>query len=279
MLKRVLIAILLFVSLCLELSAHSLQVQKFGCGKQSILFIPGFACSGDVWKETIETLRNDYTCYTFTMPGFAGASPEENPSFEDWKQQIIRFIEEEHIEKPILVGHSMGGGMSLAVAACKPDLLNSVVVVDALPCLSALYNADFKSFSEADCINMVQWMKAMSDEQFEKQQRLGAATQTTDSLLFERLVEWGTASDRQTYARMFCDYSNVDLRPVLGQISVPVLVLLEPVFKNMSSVIMQQFEKLSSLQVEYAHQGLHFIMYDDKEWFIAQLKNFLNKQK
>ena len=38
--------------------------------------------------------------------------------------------EEKHLEKPVLVGHSMGGGLALAVAADRSDLLKSVVVVD-----------------------------------------------------------------------------------------------------------------------------------------------------
>lgn len=62
--------------------AQSFSVQRIGNGKQSIILIPGFACSGDVWRQTVDTLKSDYTCYVLTMPGFAGVAPEENPSFD-----------------------------------------------------------------------------------------------------------------------------------------------------------------------------------------------------
>ena len=138
-LKAAFVALLLSVS-CLAAEGYSFQVVRQGTGQQTVVFIPGFACSGEVWHETVEAIGNSCTCYVLTMPGFAGVAPEAHPSFEGWKQQIIRFIEEEHLERPVLVGHSMGGGLALAVAAERPDLLKSVVVVDALPCLSALYN-------------------------------------------------------------------------------------------------------------------------------------------
>ena len=239
------------------------------------MFIPGFACSGEVWQETVEAIKDSCTCYVLTMPGFAGVAPEAYPSFEGWKQQIIRFIEEKHLEKPVLVGHSMGGGLALAVAADRSDLLKSVVVVDALPCLSALYNPGFQSQAEVDCTGIVQQLMAQDDAQFARQQRLSAANLTTDSLLCERLVQWGTSSDRRTYAQMYCDYSNTDMRPMLGRVKVPALVLLEFSFQRMAPMVEEQFKELRTIRLEYATQGLHFIMRDDWDWFIRQFKGFL----
>ena len=45
--------------------------------------------------------------------------------------QIAKFIKEERIEKPILMGHSMGGGLTLAIAAEFPELTGKIVIVDA----------------------------------------------------------------------------------------------------------------------------------------------------
>ena len=195
----------LFVSVCVPCLAaeeYSFQVVQQGTGKQTVVFIPGFACSGEIWQETVEVIKDSCTCYVLTMPGFAGVAPETCPSFEGWKRQIIRFIEAEHLVKPVLVGHSMGGGLALAVAADRSDLLKSIVVVDALPCLSALYNPSFQSQVELDCTGILQQLMALDDVQFARQQRLSAANLTTDSLLCERLVRWGTSSDRRTYARL-----------------------------------------------------------------------------
>ena len=125
--------------------AQSFSVQRVGNGKQAIILIPGFACSGEVWEQTVDSLQNNYSCYILTMPGFAGIPPEKNPSFDSWAKQIIGFIQKENIKNPILIGHSMGGGLALYIASSQPNLVKGIVVVDALPCLAALYNPDFQS--------------------------------------------------------------------------------------------------------------------------------------
>lgn len=272
-----------FVGLILSsvlLNAQSFSVQRIGNGRQAVILIPGFACSGEVWKNTVDTLQKDYSCYVLTMPGFAGVPPEKNPSFDNWAKQIIDFIQKENIERPILIGHSMGGGLAIYIASTHADLVKSIVVVDALPCLAAIYNPDFrpKEIKAEEFAELESKMLAMDDEQFRKQVCISAASLTSDSLQYGNLVKWSMSSDRKTYARMYYDYSNVDLRSNVKCISVPTLVLLEYPFKRISSLVEHQFSGLPMLEIEYAEKGLHFIMFDDWEWYIKQIVGFLNKQ-
>lgn len=258
--------------------AQSFSVQRIGNGKQSIILIPGFACSGDVWRQTVDTLKSDYTCYVLTMPGFAGVAPEENPSFDNWTKQIIDFIRKENIEKPILIGHSMGGGLALNIASSNADLVKCVVVVDALPCLAAIYDPNFqtKKISAEEFKKAGAGLLEMSDEQFRRQAYISAISLTTDTLRYNDLVKWSLSSDRKTYAKMYYDYSNVDLRPAIRHISVPTLVLLEHPFKKIVPMVKQQFGSKPNVKVEYAEKGLHFIMFDDWEWYIQHIFDFLN---
>lgn len=258
--------------------AQSFSVQRIGNGKQAVVLIPGFACSGDVWHQTVDTLRGDYTCYVLTMPGFAGIAPETNPSFDNWTRQIADFIRGENIERPILIGHSMGGGLALNIASTYASLVKGIVVVDALPCLAAIYNPDFqaKKISDDEFAEAGVRFIGMSYELFRRQAYISATSLTTDSLRYDDLVKWSLSSDRKTYAKMYYDYSNVDLRSAIKNISVPALVLLEPSFKKIAPMIEQQFRDLTSLRLEYANKGLHFIMFDDWEWYIQQIMSFLN---
>ena len=90
-------------------------------------------------------------------------------------------------------------------------------------------------------------------------------------------MEWGAASDRKTYAAMYCDFANTDLRERIRSIAVPVLVLLEPHFKNIASIVNEQYRKLHGARLRYAEQGLHFMMFDDKEWFMNELTGFIKE--
>src|ERR1017187_8534377 len=81
-------------------NSYPFEVQKTGQGSQSIIFIPGFACSGEVWNDTKATYEAKYTCYTLTMAGFAGAPAQGKPTFQGWERGIAGFIRDHKIEKP-----------------------------------------------------------------------------------------------------------------------------------------------------------------------------------
>lgn len=74
---------------------------------------------------------------------------------------------------------------------------------------------------------------------------------------------------------MYCDFMNTDLREKIKKIECPTLVLLESNVKNIKDLIENQYKNLAKANFHYADKGLHFIMYDDKDWYFEQLANFL----
>lgn len=260
-----------------QISDYPFEFEKSGNGNRTIVLIPGFACSGEVWAETKAVFEKGYTCYTLTMAGFADAEPNPNPSFENWKIGIADFIKDNNIEKPILIGHSMGGGLAMAIAADYPNLIKKIVVVDALPCLTALTNPNFKQQENIDCSITVNQITTLSKEQFHQMQKMSMPQLIQNKEMMETVVNWSTQSDRQTFAQMYCDFSNTDLRERIKGVECPALVLLESNFTNFKPAIEEQFKNLESADLQYANKGLHFIMYDDKEWYFDQLADFLGK--
>jgi pimeloyl-ACP methyl ester carboxylesterase len=256
--------------------SYPFDIKISGKGKQSIIFIPGFASSGDVWNETKLTYEKDFTCYTLTMAGFAGVKPQPNATFTNWETSIVNYIKENKIEKPIIIGHSMGGGLALAIASDYPDLIKKIVVVDALPCLQALSNPTFKSSENPDCSQLVNQMTALTQEQFYQIQTNSISRLVAETSKQELVIGWSVDSDRNTFAQMYCDFTNTDLRKKIENIKCPSLILLEDSFKTIKPAIKEQYKKLKNANLQYSTKGLHFKMYDDKEWYLNQLNNFLN---
>lgn len=254
---------------------YPFSVIKSGQGKQTIIFIPGFASSGDVWNETVDALKTNYTCHVLTMAGFAGEKPEDNPTFENWKDQIATYIANEKIDKPIIIGHSMGGGLALAIASDYPDLPGKILVVDALPCLMALTQPDFKSNPDNDCSEMIDQITNMDEDQFNQMQTMSVGRLSDNESKHDEIIKWSLSSDRETFAKMYCDFSNTDLRKRIEHITAPSLILFEPFFKNMETAINEQYKNLDHAQMEYANKGLHFVMYDDTDWYLNQVKAFI----
>ena len=259
-----------------QISSNLIHVQISGKGKQAIVFIPGFASSGDVWNETKKLFENNYTCYVLTMPGFAGVPADSIATIDGWKQQIAKYIEDKKIKQSIIIGHSMGGLLAMDIASDYPDLIRKIIVVDALPCLSALSNPAFKHKEGNDCAGIINQFKAISNDQFYKMQKGGISQLLMDTAHREQVIDWSMKSDRKTFASIYCDFSNTDLREKISAIKCPALILLEPYFKNIESTIKDQYRNLKTARILYANKGLHFIMYDDTAFYQEQLKAFID---
>jgi pimeloyl-ACP methyl ester carboxylesterase len=253
------------------------EVNKTGRGSQSIIFIPGFACSGEVWDETKVNFEKSYTCYTLTMAGFAGVAPQNDPKFQAWESGIATYIQQNEISNPIIIGHSMGGGLAMALAADYPQLISKIIVVDALPCLSALLDPSFKSKENNDCNEIVSQMTAATNEEFYQMQKQAIPQLLANTSKQALVVNWSVMSDRATFAKMYCDFLNTDLREKIATVKCPSLILLESYFINFKPAISEEFKRLKTANLQYASKGLHFIMYDDTEWYNKQLISFINQ--
>ncbi len=259
-----------------QINPYPFEVQISGQGNQAIIFIPGFASAGEVWDETKLMYESHYRCYTLTMAGFAGVAPQPNPSISKWEHAIADYIKKNNLKKPIVVGHSMGGVLAMALAADYPDLLSKVVVVDGLPCLTAMMNPSFIAKEENDCTEMITQMASVSDEQFFEMQTISIKYMLADTSRQKEAINWSIQSDRNTFAKIYCDFTNTDLRVKIANIKCPSLILLEPHFLNFQSAINEQFKNMKQPNIQFATKGLHFIMYDDKMWYDQQLTNFIN---
>jgi len=254
---------------------YPFDVKISGKGKTTIIFIPGFACSSDVWDETVKVFEKDYKCILINMHGFAGVKADANPNLKHWVDEIARYIVWQKIKNPIIIGHSLGGIMALWLASDYPKLVSRIVDIDALPCYAALYESNFQSNRHLDCTGNVNVMKAMNTGALYKMQRSNMELMIADTSKIETVVRWNLLSDRKTMGETFCEFLNTDLRDTISRAVCPALIMLEPSFKPAYAKIVQQFRKMVTAKIVYANKGLHFIMYDDKDWYLNQLKMFV----
>ena len=268
--------ILLVLYIALQGKAQSsLHVSVTGSGKQQAILIPGFTCSGDVWKTTVAELSKTYTCHVITFAGFAGEPAQNDPQLKNWVSDIAAYIKEKKLDKPVIVGHSIGGGLAMWLAADYPQLVSKIVVVDALPCLAAAQNPAFIAKQNPDCSLFVSRYVSMNDSTLYQMQKMTMPMLCADTAMQPTLINWSMQSDRKTMGQIYCEFLNTDLRDTVSRIECPALVLLESSFKMNDVMMQQQFSKLKNKQIVYATKGLHFIMYDDKDWYLGQIKGYL----
>jgi N-formylmaleamate deformylase len=270
---------------------RSFRVQVAGHGQPMIL-IPGLSSSGDTWNATVARYRERFTCHVLTLAGFAGVPPIEQPLLATVRAELVEYIREQQLTRPILVGHSLGGTLALAIAADHPDLVGPVIVVDSLPFLAgAQFQAKTLEDARAGIAAMRAYMANQTRSQYDEYVRSGAATSfmVTSPQDLDIIKQWGLASDPRTVADAMADLMGLDLREDVARIRTPTLVLgtwiglHQQLAKYGTDVpraafvqtFGEQFAKLPQLHFVLSDTARHFIMFDDAPWFFGQLDGFL----
>ncbi len=265
----------------------SFNVTVSGQGETMIL-IPGLACSAEVWDETVNKYADKYECHVLNLAGFGSLEALEKPSLEMVKSELVEYIKANKLENSIIMGHSLGGFLSLWLSAENPEFFNKIVIVDAVPFLSALYQPgateETVMYTGESMFNRT---KNMTDDQYAMQQKFTIMSMVSDPEKVEKVLEWGKKSDRKTVSYAMAELMKTDLRDDVAKINKPVLILgswdeaaVKSAFPDMTKEMMtemyaSQYKNLKGHRLKMAEKARHFIMYDDPIWFYNEIDSFL----
>lgn len=257
---------------------------------QPMVLIPGLTCPGAVWDETIAQLGDSYEYHVITLPGFAGNNPikdHEGKYLEKMRDLVLDYIHEQKLQKPVIVGHSLGGFLALTITIAEPELPSKLVIVDSLPFLAAIQMPGAtKESAKGMATSMKAQMLGSTNQSAETRmymQRMMLQTMIMDSANIEKALHWGMESDPETTAQAMYELYTLDIREDLVKIKVPTLVLGAYIaYKNYGATresvmksYVDQYINLDGTIVDLTDHGNHFIMWDDPEFFMNWMKKFL----
>jgi len=81
-----------------------------------VMLVHGFGEDGTVWKNQLEFLKDKFRIIIPDLPGSGKSELIENSSIEDMAEVLHQIIHEEDIDHCVMIGHSMGGYITLAFA-------------------------------------------------------------------------------------------------------------------------------------------------------------------
>ncbi len=92
-----------------------------------VVFIHGFAEDSSVWDNQIEFLKEDHLLIIPDLPGSGRSTliEDEDVFIEDYADCIKKILDAENLSKCIMIGHSMGGYITLAFAERYPASLST----------------------------------------------------------------------------------------------------------------------------------------------------------
>ena len=107
-------------------------VERHGSKGTPLILIPGLASGAWAWQDAIARFGKDHTLYVLTLPGFDGRPAVEGKGMVAAQESMRELIDKRKLKRPVLIGHSLGATMSLALAAAHPDLVRGVIAIDGL---------------------------------------------------------------------------------------------------------------------------------------------------
>lgn len=253
-----------------------------------IILIPGLSSSPHAFDLLTEELKGRYRVHRIHIQGFAGAPAEDNatgnvsaPVAED----LARYIAEQGLNKPAVIGHSMGGTIGMMLAARHPDSLGRLMVVDMLPFIGAMFAAPGTNPTAEAVIPVADQIYAGMISSPEAQYRQQAAAAVTGMIRTESLragpLEDTARSDRAVSSAAYRELLVTDLRSELSRITAPTTVLYVAFdFPGMTPEMTDgiyggSFANLPGATLTRIDDSAHFIMLDQPARFTAEVNAFL----
>jgi N-formylmaleamate deformylase len=244
-----------------EPTAFGVEVTGEG---RPIILIPGLGCPGDVWREVVAHLGDDFEAHVLTLSGFAGRAPIDEPLSAAVRRDLTRYIRAKRLKHPIIIGHSMGGFIAYWIASYHPELVGPVIIVDASPALSG-------GLDEAKELR-AKW-KTASDEQYTSLIRSAFNSMTKVPKRMAPVIDEIVRSDRRTIGNAIYEMVMTDLRDHVKDISAPVLVIAAD--GGLSKRIREQTESIPDFEMVVIPNAHHFVMWDEPAAFFKVLDRFL----
>ena len=266
-------------------SSDRISVRTQGSGPDVIL-IPGLGSTPEVWRELVAAVPG-YRYHLVQLNGFAGAPLGGNasgPVIAPVAEEIARYIAEERLARPALIGHSMGGSIGISVAARHPNLVSKLMVVDMVPFMGTFFGGPGATVESVRPVanQLRDTIAAAAAADRAKRVVETMATMIKTEPRRQEAITHSIASDQGLGARSMHDLITTDLRPELSNIKVPVTVLyvrapnVPATDAQIDELYRTSFANVPQARLKRVEDSYHFIMWDKPAEFAAEVRSFLS---
>ncbi len=247
--------------------------ETYGRGRP-VLLLHGWLGSWALWRKSIEVLGGEFRTYALDFFGF-GESTDRSQDFSitNFVLLVNEFMDRLGIVKAPLIGHSMGGTVSLSSAVRFPERVVKVVVIGS-PIQGASLNVLLKASGNQGFANLIWTFPNLVQ-------------------LFLRGYSYFVANDGRAMSQMISDdiskvtvnsffqsigtLHDTDLRNDIRDLNMPVMgmygkkdIIVNP---NQARVLS---DCIPHARMDWYNDAGHFIMLDQPDRFHTSVIDFLN---
>jgi len=257
-------------------------VERHGQGGTPVVLVPGLAGGAWSWQQTIRQLMGGHVVYVLTFPGFDNQPAVPGKGLAAAQESLRELIASRKLGKPVLIGHSLGGTIALALAAQHPDLVGGVVSIDGLPVMPG--TEDWPAAQRVKMAGATASQMAVSFAARQQQYMRGIGV--IDMARADELAKLTARSDPAAVSRYMADALALDVRTVLPAVQAPVLLIMpyfdldaeqqEMTLAAKADYYRSLMKGTPSLKLVPVAPARHFAMFDQPQLVDQTIAAFLN---
>lgn len=204
--------------------ACDFRVEVLGDGIPIVL-VHGLGASSILWNRVRDGLRPGYRVVLVDLRGAGETSEHEAQelSLAKWASDLEGLFGVLGIERPVLVGHSLGASVALKYALSHPDGARALVLIAADASLSNLAPRMLKAAKLVGDVGLPTWV----DEYWSKNPPFSAASLEREPGLLDEYRAMLLLNDPEDYVRQCLAIAGAeDLSDRLGDVRQPALVIV-----------------------------------------------------
>ena len=133
-------------------------------GAPAVVLIHGLSGLAYNWNPTGQALADRYRVIALNLRGHgeSGPSPEREYNFKLYATDVYALVSGLELDRPVVIGHSLGGRVSMAYAAAHPADVRGIIVVDVAPGITDAGVQSIKQGMEARPDDWGTWEEALA---------------------------------------------------------------------------------------------------------------------
>ncbi len=237
-----------------------------------IVFTHGVTADHTMFERQVNFFEKNYTVILWDVPLHGLSRPFKNFSYSNTAEVLHNILQEEKVEKAVLIGMSMGGYPSQHFAALYPEMVDGFVALDTTP-------LGIKYYSKSDkwWLKRVATIAKLFPEKALKKSMAWSVSETRYS--YQKMIDMLTPltkdeiAEQMRVAYEYFLYENKDVT-----FSFPVLILVGD--KDQTGKVKNYCKKWSKdtgYPLHYIKKAKHLSNCDNPEQVNAEIEMFITR--
>ncbi len=248
-----------------DVAGLSLYYERAGTGEPELLFVPGWCCDHTAFEPQFDHFARTNAVTALDLRGVGSSdAPADGYSIPELADDLAALCAAVGIEKPVVVGHSLGGMIAVELGGRYPALPSALVLVDPGPIAPLPSSIEFfRRFAEQ--------LEGPDGEKIRRAyvHDMGAR----DEELARWIVDHMCVVAQPVAAAVIRGVSQWDGRDPLARCEVPVLLIRAELREETDALRLREIKP--DLQVGITVGAGHFHQLEVPEQVNAMIERFL----